>query len=266
MPAVRVNGHVLHSRLDGPWEDGGGATLVFSNSLGTDFRIWDPLLPYLPEDWRLLRYDTAGHGLSEDPGAYSIADHAADLAGLMSQLGIEKAVIVGLSVGGQIAQALAAKKPERVTGLVLCDTAPRIGSWDFWEDRIAAVRQQGLAAVGDAILERWFTQRFREENADDFALWRAMLLRTPEASDLGLCAALRDADLSDAAKALRLPPLCVVGAEEGATPPDLVRAMAESIPASRYAEIPGAGHLPCIETPERLAGLLRDFMKEAQLA
>ena len=105
MRAARIGGHVLHYRLDGPWaKEGDGPILVFSNSLGTDLRVWDPLLPHLPPSWRLLRYDTAGHGLSEHPGPYSIAEHARDLLGLMDRLEISHAVVVGLSVGGQIAR------------------------------------------------------------------------------------------------------------------------------------------------------------------
>ncbi|MEX2408212.1 MAG: alpha/beta fold hydrolase, partial [Rhodovibrionaceae bacterium] len=166
----------------------------------------------------------------------------------------------------QIAQALAAAQPRRIEGLVLCDTAPRIGEAAMWKHRIDGVRETGLAAMSEAVLERWFTQKFREERPDELALWRAMLVRTPAESYTALCAALRDADLSASTARIAKPTLCLVGDEDGSTPPALVRAMAETIAGARFEIISGAGHLPCVEAPEQLASLIVDFMKEAQLA
>lgn len=266
MPAARIDGHVMHYRLDGPWDGAAGSpVLAFSNSLGTDLRVWDPLLPYLPKTWRLLRYDTAGHGLSEHPGSRAIEDHAGDLAALLEHIEVGQAVIVGLSVGGLIAQALAARQPQRIAGLVLSNTAPKIGSDEVWNQRIAGVEKVGIAELSQGVLERWFSKEFRAERPEELALWRAMLTRTPSDSYIALCAAIRDADLTESTAEIELPTLCVVGGEDGSTPPETVRAMAESIDGARYAEIPGVGHLPCVEAPQALAAEIAHFMKETGL-
>jgi 3-oxoadipate enol-lactonase len=177
-------------------------------------------------------------------------------------LAIERAVVCGLSVGGLIAQGLAACRPELVAGLILCDTAHKIGTAEMWGQRIAAIETGGIAALADAILERWFSKALRENDPAALAGWRAMLTRTPKDGYLGTCAAIRDADFTEQAKQITVPTLCVVGEEDGATPPELVREMAGLIPGARYEIIPGAGHLPCIEQPQVLAGLIDGFLRE----
>ena len=210
---------------------------------------------------RIIRYDKRGHGLSAFPGGpFSIDDLASDLAGLLDHLGVRDAVIVGLSVGGMIAQALAAARPDLVRGLVLCDTAHKIGPPDIWETRIQAISQGGIAAISEAVLERWFSADFRASRPDDLALWRAMLTRTPVEGYLATCMAIRDADLTEATAGLQLPVTCVVGSEDGATPPALVKSTAELIGAD-FVEIEGAGHLPCVETPKTLAEIIDDFLE-----
>ena len=259
MRAVTANGVVLHVEDLGPRE---GLPLVFSNSLGTDFRVWDPLLPHLPDGLRLIRYDKRGHGLSECPeGPYAMADHMQDLAGLLDAIDVKAAVIVGLSVGGLIAQALAVARPDLVKSLVLCDTAHKIGPRENWDTRIAAVEKGGIAALSEAILERWFSTGFRENRREELALWRAMLTRTPAAGYVGTCVAIRDADFTETSGALDLPAVCVVGSEDGATPPELVKSTAELIGAG-FVEIEGVGHLPSVEAPEALAGIIRTFLEE----
>ena len=215
MKALEANGQVLHFQDEGPRD---GPVVAFSNSLGTDFRLWDPLLPFLADDLRLIRYDKRGHGLSTCPdGPYSIDDHGRDLEGLLDGLGIESAVIVGLSVGGMIAQALAAARPDLVKGLVLCDTGHVIGPPEIWETRIEAIRKNGIAEASSGILERWFSLRFHADRSGELALWRAMLTRTPVEGYLGTCRAIQNADLTEAARGLKMPALCVVGSEDGAT-------------------------------------------------
>ena len=188
-----------------------GPPVVFANSLGTDLRVWDPVLPYLPAGFRYIRYDKRGHGLSDSvPGPWRIEDLADDLAGLLDRLGVRSAAVVGLSVGGLIAQALAARRPDLVRVLVLSDTAPKIGTAEAWNDRIAAVESQGIAAIADAILERWFSPGFRAEEPA-LALWRNMLTRSPVAGYVATCGAIRDADLTESTRTLRLPTLAMVG-------------------------------------------------------
>lgn len=242
--------------------DATGPAVVFANSLGTDLRVWDAVLPLLPAGLRLVRYDKRGHGLSEaNAGPWSIAALADDLAGILDARGVRGAVVVGLSVGGMIAQSLAVRRPDLVRALVLMDTAPKIGEAAMWNARIDAVETAGIAPLAGAILERWFTARFRAEDPS-FPLWRAMLVRTPAAFYAATCGAIRDADLTADTAALRLPVLAMVGDADGSTPPDLVRAMAGLIEGARFEVIEDAGHIPGVEQPEAVARLIGEFLKE----
>jgi len=260
MHVATVNGVRLHYRLDGPPD---GRPVVFANSLGTDLRVWDPLLPHLPEDLRLLRYDMRGHGLSDAPaGAYFMGDLVADAAGLIDRLGLAPVVFVGLSIGGMVAQGLAAERPDLVRALVLSNTAGKIGTPEIWEDRMRTVREGGIAAIADGVLARWFTPAFHADRADALALWRHMLTRTPVAGYLGGCAAVADTDLRDSTAALTLPALVIAGSEDGSTPPDVVRETADSIAGSRFELIRRAGHIPCVEQPETTARLIGDFLAD----
>lgn len=260
MAFVRVNGVVLHHEIRGK-ED--GPAVVFSNSLGTDLRIWNEVVAELGKTHRIVLYDKRGHGLSEaTPPPYSMDDHVGDLAALLDHLGIKKAVIVGLSVGGMIAQGIAAARPDLVEALVLCDTVHKIGTAEMWNERIEAVTANGLAPMGDAIMERWFTPAYRSPDNADFVGYTAMLTRTTADGYAGTCAALRDADLTATTAALTLPVLCLVGDQDLSTPPDLVRSTAELIAGARFEIIEGAGHIPCVEQPEQTLRLIDGFLNE----
>lgn len=264
MDCVALTNLALHVEEDGLAE---GPVLVFANSLGTDCRIWDRVVAALKPRLRILRYDKRGHGLSDvgRPGLggppYRIEDHVADLEALLEARGIKRAIVCGLSVGGQIALGLAARRPDLVRGLVLSDTAQRIGSAESWNARIAAIQAGGMDSIGDAGMERWFTPEYRRARPAEVALWRNMLVRTPAAGYVGTCAALRDADLTDAARALKLPVLCLCGEQDLATPPDLVRGLANLIPGARFEIIHDAGHLPCIERPDSLSDFVGGFVR-----
>lgn len=239
---------------------------MFSNSLGTDFRIWEGVLGRLRPNFRMIAYDLRGHGLSGAPNApYRLADHVGDLAALLDALGVRDAIVCGVSVGGMIGQGLAAARPELVRGLVLCDTAHQIRPQSMWDQRIEAVRERGIEALADPILERWFSESYRVEHAEELIGWRHMLVRTPVEGYIGTCAAIRDADLTEAAQSVAVPTLCVCGTEDGATPPELVRSLADLIPGGRFQLIDGAGHLPCVEAPDTLADMMMNFMKETGL-
>lgn len=252
---ARVNGAALHYRLEGP-ED--GAPVVFSNSLGTDFRIWDKVVAALPE-CRVLRYDKRGHGLSDDPDdGWGMQELVTDVAALMEHAGMRDAAVVGLSVGGLIAQGLAAERPDLVRVMVLCDTAARIGNDDLWNTRIGTVRKEGIVALADGILERWFAREFFDHT--DFPMWRNMLVRQSDEGYARVSTAIRDTDLVDSTARLRLATLAVVGDRDGATPPDLVRETAALIPGAEFHIIRGAGHLPCVEKPGAFTERLRQFL------
>lgn len=254
------NHQVLHFRDENARQP---RTIVFANSLGTDFRIWDDVVARLADRWRILRYDLRGHGLSDAPPApYSIDDHIADLTALLEARKVDHAAVVGLSVGGMIAQGLAARRRDLVQALVLCDTAHRIGTADMWNARIEAIRKGGLASIADAILERWFSITFRKARAGDLAGYRNMLVRTPVEGYVGTCAALRDADLTSEVRGLAQPALCLVGEQDGATPPDLVRSLSALVPRAGFEIVPSAGHLPCIEQPDILAARVEAFARE----
>lgn len=265
MAFARVNGVVLHYEARG---EASRPTVVFSNSLGTDFRIWDGVAARLGDSFRIIRYDKRGHGLSEaTPAPYPLSHHVEDLAALLDHLGVQGAAVVGLSVGGMIAQGLAAARPDLVGLLVLSNTGHRIGTDQLWNDRIAAVTGPGgIASLADGILERWFSKAYRTPDNPDFSGYRMMLTRTPVDGYAGTCAALRDADLTESTRALTLPCLCIAGDQDGATPPDLVRSTADLVRGSTFRIIEGTGHLPCIEKPQAVAALIGGFLRDAKFA
>ena len=258
MRVALANGVRLNWREDG---DPQGVPVVFANSLGTDLRLWDQVVPLLPAGLRLIRYDKRGHGLSDCPPApYAMDDLVTDAEALLAVLGIESCVFVGLSIGGMIGQGLAARRPDLVRALVLSNTAAKMGEAAMWQTRIDAIREGGIEALADPVMERWFAPTFRA--TDDLIAWRNMLTRTPVTGYIGCCQAIAGTDLSDSTRALRLPTLVIAGSEDGASPPDLVQDTARMIPGSRFEVIEGTGHLPCVEDPAAYATHLKDFLKE----
>lgn len=257
MQTISTSGITLHIRDEGPRD---GRVVMFANSLGTDLRVWDALLPLLPAGLRTIRYDKRGHGLSDaTPAPYSMDQLVGDAEAVCDSLALRDVTFVGLSIGGLIGQGLAARRPDLVRALVLMDTAAQIGTAQMWQDRIDTINRDGVAALADPILERWFTPAFREADPE-FALWRNMLIRTSVAGYTGCCAAIAAADLTDSTRALRLPVMAMAGDQDGSTPPDLVRATADLCGAAFHV-IPDAGHIPCVEQPAATARLLTDFLE-----
>ncbi|WP_378942897.1 3-oxoadipate enol-lactonase [Paracoccus sp. R86501] len=246
----------LHYRVDGP---DAAPVVVFANSLGTDLRLWDALLPLLPQGLRYLRYDKQGHGLSDLGQADSLQDHVDDAVALIRHVAQGPVVFVGLSIGGLIGQAVASQHPDLIRGLVLSNTAARLGTAQGWQDRIAAVRRDGLPAMADGVMQRWFGPDFRATS--DLALWRNMLARTSAEGYVAACHALAGADQTQATAALDLPTAVIAGSEDGASPPDLVQATAALIKGASFDIIPGAGHLPCVETPVAHAAIIAPFLE-----
>ena len=260
MNFVRIKQNLLHYRLSGP---SGAPALVFANSLGTDARIWDAVIKRFDNRYRCLSYDKRGHGLSDaPPGDYRLDDHLDDLEGLLGHVGIDSAVVVGVSIGGLIAQGFTLRAPERVAGLVLCCTAPRLGDAALWSARMDAARTTGLGPMADGIMERWFSPQFRAEQPDEMAGWRNLFLRTDPAGYAATCATLRDADLSGEVPAIGAPTLVVAGSDDLAAPVALVRNCL-AIPGARLEVLEGVGHIPSIEQPEQLARLIDDFLEGA---
>jgi 3-oxoadipate enol-lactonase len=259
MQFARVNGITIHYQIIGG--PGDRPVIVFANSLGTDFRIWRDVIVRLAGDFAIVVYDKRGHGLSDVGGLpCSIEDHAADLAGLLDMLAIRAAFICGLSVGGLIALSLYQQRPDLVEGLILCDTAHRIGTANTWNARIAAIEQNGLASIVDAVMERWFTPAFRRPENATYAGYCNMLARQPVEGYVATCSAIRDADYTEAAARIAVPAICIVGDQDSSTPPDLVRSTAKLIPNARFEIIRDCGHLPCIEQPQALCDVIRAFI------
>ncbi|WP_170561130.1 3-oxoadipate enol-lactonase [Ruegeria atlantica] len=248
----------IHYRIDG---DPDGAPIVFANSLGTDLRLWDDLLPHLPAGLRIIRFDKRGHGLSSQPPApYSMGALVRDTEGLLDFLKVRDCVFVGLSIGGLIGQGLAVKRLDQVRALVLSNTAAKIGIPSIWQDRMDAVRKGGIEALADATMERWFSKAFRA--LPEHLLWRNMMVRQPVDGYLGCCAAISGTDFYTPTSGLRLPTLGIAGSEDGSTPPDLVRETVDLIPGSRFELMRRVGHLPCVEQPAEYAALLHSFLTE----
>jgi 3-oxoadipate enol-lactonase len=253
-----LGGLRLHWREDG---DPTGAPVMFANSLGTDMRLWDAVVPHLPGGLRLVRYDMRGHGLSDCPPApYAMDDLVRDAEGLIEALGLHGVVFVGLSIGGMVAQGLAACRPDLLAGVVLSNTAAKIGTPEVWRERIDAVRAGGIEALADGVLERWFGPEFRA--TEEAAAWRHMLTRQPPEGYAGCAAAIADADFTAAMRGLQRPTLAIAGSVDGSTPPDLVRATAELVPGAAFHVIEGAGHLPCVDRPAEYAARLTAFLQE----
>lgn len=258
MNLIEINNNLLHYRIDGEEE---GIPVVFANSLGTDFRLWDAIMPLLPKGLRILRYDKSGHGLSGCPGdSYTMSELVDDAAELIEALGFRDCLFVGLSIGGIIAQGLASSRPDLLRAMVISNTAAKIATPEIWQGRIDAVLEGGIDALADGTMERWFSKDFHQHRGNELAGWRNMLIRTPQAGYLGCSRAIAGNDYSASTAGLTLPTLAIAGSEDGSTPPDVVHATAELIAGSEFAVIEDAGHLPCVEKPEVYAGLLTEFL------
>ncbi|QAX30783.1 3-oxoadipate enol-lactonase [Leisingera sp. NJS204] len=248
----------LHYRIDG---DADGAPIVFANSLGTDLRVWDAVVERLPAGLRVIRYDKRGHGLSSCPPApYSMGALVRDAERLLDLLEVRDCVFVGLSIGGMIAQGLAVKRLDQIRALVLSNTAAKIGTAEMWKDRVQMVQTQGIGALADAVMKRWFSRGYRA--SPQLQLWHNMLVQQSRDGYAGCCAAIAGTDFYTPTSGLRLPCLGIAGSEDGATPPDLVRETVDLIPGSRFHLIRRAGHIPCVEQPEEYAARLTAFLQE----
>jgi len=255
---LRINGLTMHVALDGPPE---APALLMLHSLGTEARVWQPQAEALAGGFRVIRPDLRGHGLSgvtKGPG--SIAQYAEDVRAVLDALGVAGAHVAGLSIGGLVAQALAAQAPRRVASLMLCDTALAIPPPDFWHERAATVRTQGVAAVAEAVLARWVT--LAALAAPETEGLRAMLLRTPPEGYAAAAEAIAAADFSTSTARLRLPALVLVGAEDQATPPEAARALAAAIPGASMIEIAAAAHIPNYERADAMTAALRRFLED----
>jgi 3-oxoadipate enol-lactonase len=254
--------YLPHLRLqycfDGPAD---GPVLVLNHALGFNLTIWDHLISLLPKTLRILRYDHRGHGGSDaPPPPYSMGALITDAERLLDHLNIRDCVYLGISMGGLVAQGLAIKRLDLVRGLILSNTAAKIGTERLWQDRIAQVSADGMAAINLVAVEQIFSRAFRA--TPEFARWQDLMLTGNADGYLGCAAAIAGTDFYTPTASLRLPTLAIAGSEDKVTPPDLVRETADLIPGSRFALIRGGGHLPFVERPEAYADALTTFLKE----
>ncbi|MBM7066492.1 3-oxoadipate enol-lactonase [Actibacterium sp. 188UL27-1] len=258
MKLAQFDDIALHYREDG---DPDGAPLVFANSLGTDLRIWDQVVARLPGGLRIIRFDKRGHGLSDVPPApYSMGALVGDTERLLDLLAVKDCVLVGLSIGGMIAQGLAVKRMDLMRGMVLSNTGAKIGTAEIWDQRVQGIRDGGIEGLADAVMERWFSDAFRA--TPDMRLWRNMLTSQADEGYIGCSQAISGTDFYTPTSGLRLPTLGIAGNEDGSTPPDMVRETAGLVPGSRFELIRGAGHIPCVEKPDEYAALLTGFLRD----
>ena len=239
---------------------GSGVPLVFVNSLGTDLRMWDAVIAALPEDRACLRMDKRGHGLSETaPQGYGIPDLAEDVLAAMTGTGIDRAIIVGCSIGGLIAQHVALMAPERVAGLVLSNTASMLGAAEGWHTRIQAVRENGMAAMAEGIMPRWFGPKMLADRTAP--LWRTLLARTDQEGYIATCAAIAGTDITERLGEITQSALVLGGKHDLATPPDMVEALARVLPRADLVMFEDTRHLPAIEAPEAFTRALMTFVE-----
>lgn len=248
----------LNYQIDGAAD---APALLFSNSLGTDLHLWDGQVAALGSRYRIVRYDTRGHGQSGVLREAATLDQLGhDLAALLDHLRLERVHLCGLSLGGMAAQWLAIHHPERVDRLVLSNSAARIGSVDTWAERIAAVERGGVGAVAAASLGRFFSPAFHGQQPQVVAQYDAMLRSIDPAGYTACCAALRDADLRGQVAAISAPTLVIGGSLDQSTPPEQARELANLIRTSELAILDGAAHLANVEQPDAFNSLLAHFL------
>jgi 3-oxoadipate enol-lactonase len=249
---------VTSSLLEGPAE---APVVVLSSSLGTTLAMWDPQVPALSAQFRVLRYDHPGHGRSRgDPAISSVAGLAGQVLELLDERGIARVSFCGLSLGGAVGMWLAMNAPERIDRLVLACTSARFGKRENWLQRAATVRSCGMEAIADAVLALWFTPRTHRTAPALVSEYREMMVSAERQGYAGCCEALADWDPGDALKAIRAPALVLAGSEDPATPPEQGEAIRERIPGARMSTLAGAGHLANLEQPEAFTQLLLDHL------
>jgi len=259
MPFVEIGDFRAHYALSGL---AGAPVLVLSNSLGTNFSMWDPELPAFEKHLKVLRYDTRGHGQSSvTPGPYRIEQLGRDVLHILDRLSLERVHFCGLSLGGMTGMWLGINAPERLHKLILCNTTARIGSAETWNARIEAVRKSGMKSIAPAVIERWFTPAFRAAAPETVAQTLRMIETSPPEGYAACCAAIRDMDQREAISSIIAPTLVISGAQDPATPPADGQFLASKIRGARYVELPAA-HLSNVEAAAQFSSEVLRFLTE----
>lgn len=252
----------VHFRFDGP-ED--APALMLSNSLGTALDMWDDQMPALAEHFRVLRYDQRGHGGSPaPPGPYSVDDLAADALGLLDRHGLDRVSFCGASLGGMTAMWLAINAPQRIDRLALCCTSAHLPPPDRWLERAATVRAQGMGAVAEASLERWFTPTLRGRRPETVERLERSLLEADPEGYAGCCEAIAEIDLRPQLATIHAPTLVITGEDDLSTPPDHGRLISEQVEDGHCLMLSPARHLANVERPEEVNRALLDHLLAAE--
>lgn len=250
----------LHYRVDG--RDDASAILL-SNSLGADLDMWAAQVALLAPRYRVVRYDSRGHGDSDaSPGPYEIGQLASDALALLDHLGIERALVCGISMGGLVAQWLAIHHPERLRSAVFANTGAKIGTAETWSERITTVRTEGMVGVRDAVVGRFFTPSFVEREPETVERIRRTLVAVPADAYIASCRAVEGADLRAEVGSIRAPSLIVASTEDVSTPVADSEWLHVHIPGSRLVVIEDAAHLSNVEQPDRFNEALAGFLNE----
>jgi 3-oxoadipate enol-lactonase len=253
----------LHYELEGSES---APLLVLSNSLGTTLDMWLPQMPALLEHFRVLRYDTRGHGQSDvTPGPYTMAQLGTDVLSLLDHLKVERAHFCGLSMGGMTGIWLGIHAAKRVDRLVLCNTSAAIGVPEVWNSRITKVRQEGIASIVDDVMSRWFTADFLAHAPAQVERVKSMLMNSPVEGYVANCAAVRDMDQRAELVKISAPTLVIGGKHDKATPPEHAELIARTIPGARYVEL-NAAHLSNWEMAQGFTSQVMDFLLNKKMA
>jgi 3-oxoadipate enol-lactonase len=258
---IKSNGITINYRIDGP---SNAPWLVFSNSLATSLAMWDEQAEALKDSFRVLRYDQRGHGMTDVPsGRYAYDTLLADALGLLDALEIAKAHFAGLSMGGATALGLAERHPDRFDRIIVCDSpcqsTPQ--SSQQWEERIAVAQQQGIEALVEPTIARWFPAETVAKNPPHIDKVRAMIRATPVDGFVGCAAALAAHDYASAVAAVKCPVLFLVGEKDAPAP--AMRKLHEKLPGSYYVALAGAGHISNMDRPAEFSRAIRDFLVAA---
>lgn len=238
--------------------------VVFVNSLGATHRMWDAQLAAFEQRFRVVRFDTRGHGDSPVPqGPYTIDDLADDVIGLLDRLGIERAHIVGLSLGGATAQRLAIRNPDRVGNVAVLCTAAQFPPASAWTDRAATVRADGTGAVAQAVVQRWFTAEYLEQNPESRKYHEDMVAATPAEGYAACCEVLAEMDLRSDLSSIGAPVLAIAGADDPATPPARLQEIADAVPNSRLLVVDHSAHLANHEQPQIITPALIEHLEQS---
>lgn len=255
----------LHDDARTAYDDtGSGPVIVFAHCLGGSRAVWAPLITRLQDRYRCIAYDLRGQGDSETtPGPYSMAQLASDGLELLDALDVESCVFAGVSMGGMVAQHLALLAPQRLSALILADTAAGFDAAGRagWDERITQLQRDGIAPLVDTMMGRWFTETFRRTQPQAVAEIAAILARTELDGYLASCAAVRNHDLLARLKDITQPTLVVCGENDPSTPLPLSQALVAGIPGARLEVLPGLNHLPNFEAPAVFSGVVEKFLQ-----